>query len=80
MIYADKISFNQEDEKRLGTIVKIHLSSDKNESWKIKGEFINGWYTKETVYRWLLDLSKDGFKIAVNISPYPILEPVENNG
>ncbi|WP_436947695.1 DUF3892 domain-containing protein [Staphylococcus xylosus] len=80
MIYADKISFNREDEKSLGTIVDIHLVSDKNETWKIENELINGWYKKETVYRWLLNNSKKGFKIAVNITPYPILEPVENKG
>lgn len=46
MIYADKISFNRGDEKRLDTIVDINLFSSSSEG-------VNGWYHKETINKWL---------------------------
>ncbi|MDZ5784612.1 DUF3892 domain-containing protein [Marinococcus luteus] len=80
MIYATGISFKKEDVEDLKSIVRIQLESDENESWKINDEPINGWYSKETIHRWLKNYGDKGFEIKVKIKPYPELEPVEDNG
>jgi hypothetical protein len=67
MIYADKISFNHDDEERLETIVRISLRSDG-------GEGISGWYYKEDINDYLHD---NRHVIKVDIVPNPILEPVD---
>ena len=67
MIYADKISFNHDDEEILETIVQINLRSDG-------GEDINGWYPKENINDWL---HEDDLIIEVDIFPYPKLIPVD---
>lgn len=67
MIYADKISFNHDDEEILETIVQINLRSDD-------GEDINGWYPKENINDWL---HEDDLIIEVDIFPYPKLIPVD---
>lgn len=78
MIYATAISFNKNDDKKLETIVRIKLESDKNETWKIKDKPINGWFKKEIIHGWLKNKADEGFKIVVNIDPNPELEAVEN--
>ncbi|EPC76165.1 hypothetical protein Lpp41_00685 [Lacticaseibacillus paracasei subsp. paracasei Lpp41] len=69
MIYADKITFNRGDEKRLETIVRIHLFSTS-------GEGISGWYYKEDINEWL---HENSYKIVVYIDPYPELIPVDGD-
>ncbi|MFT9005528.1 MAG: hypothetical protein ABF991_12610 [Liquorilactobacillus hordei] len=79
MIYADKISFNQNDKHTLKTIVQIHLITEEPEKWKLEDEVINGWFKKETIYRWLKNKGDSGFKIEVSTKPKtPLLEPVKD--
>jgi len=78
MIYAKAISFNENDEKTLTSIVQIKLETDGSDSWTIDDKPIDGWFLKENIHQWLK--SNDRFKIKVNESPYPYLESVEDNG
>lgn len=79
MIYATGISFKKDDIQNLESIVRIKLEADENETWKISGEKINGWYKKEDIHSWLTSKRETGFKIKVKLEPYSELEPVENN-
>lgn len=80
MIYATGISFKKDAVKTLESIVRIKLEADENETWKLRDKKIDGWYSKEDIYRWLTSSREKGFKIKVKLMPYSELEPVENNG
>ncbi|WP_436867506.1 hypothetical protein [Mammaliicoccus sciuri] len=80
MIYATGISFyKNEENKNLKSIVRIQLESTSDESWKLDEKVIKGWYEKERIHNWLKSNKEKGFEIKIKISPYSLLEPVENN-
>ncbi|MFL2079786.1 hypothetical protein [Marinilactibacillus psychrotolerans] len=78
MIYATAISFEENDMKNLKKIVRVRLKTDGKDSWTIDDKPFDGWYEKEWIHGWLKKL--DNFEIKVDIYPYPLLEPVEDNG
>lgn len=80
MIYATGISFKKDDVQNLESIVQIKLEADENDTWKVSGEKLNGWFKKEVIHSWLKSKREEGFKIKVKLEPYSELEPLENNG
>lgn len=76
MIYATEITMQtgHRNDNDLEVIDSIYLKQDTATNWQISNQPLIGWYKKEDINRWLIN--NDQLQIKVNISPYPLLEPV----